>query len=138
MPQKLALWPLRVAVYDRLATHDAFSAYTLRREGQVAAMPFADMGPAQFADQSTGSNPGGEYILQVDFWGAKSNAGGKSVAEMMDAATQALSDGDLTVEAFGEATYLGISTAQILDDYDDQAGELVHGVVQYRFVIYQL
>lgn len=139
MPQTLPLWEMRLAVWDRLTSHAAMSAYAVRKEGTSVGYPFVDLGPVTVADRSTDSHPGVSLEVQVDAYALVSEGGGKTVSEIMDAVTEALSDGPLQPSGYEAADYLGLATGIISEDFDpEEGGSLMRGVCRYRFTIYQL
>lgn len=135
MTRRLALWPLRVAIFDRLTSE--LDGYRIRRDGEGVEYPEIDLGPLRMADRSTDTHGGGEYVAQLDFWAAMDDGGGQWVPEAMDAALDALST-TLAVDGFGHALFMSVSEALVTEDYDERIDRaLYHGVLQVRYAIYQ-
>ena len=134
---KLPLWPLRVAVFQALSTHAASSAYISLADGEEGAYPHYGLGPVMMGEAGTDTHSGYSFTVQIDAWALSAEAGGKVVAEMLEAATEALG-ADLAVENFDEALYVGLGSALFTEDRDPQTKkELFHGAIRFKYLIYQ-
>ena len=133
---KLPLWPLRVAVFQTLTEHAATAAYTSLADGEEGPYPHYGLGPVMMGEAGTDSHAGHTFTVQIDAWALSAEAGGKVVAQMLDAATEALG-ADLAVEGFGYASYVGVGSALFSEDRDPQTKkELFHGAIRFKYLIF--
>ena len=143
MAQELALWPLRVAVFDRLTTHEATApppigdGWPTLRDGEAGDYPHFALGPVMMGEAGTDSHAGHAYVVQVDAYALTGEGGGRVVAEMLYGAVRALG-ADVAVDGFDQALYMGLGSAIFTEDVDPETRkELFHGAIRFKYQIYQ-
>ena len=123
---KSPLWPLQVAIKQRLASALTCPVYDKVPDG--AAMPYVTLGEDTAVDWSTKLEAGQEVTHTLHVWSDYN--GMKEAKQIMDTIIQALTETPLTVEGF----FVVMARLDMVETMRDPEGHQ-HGVIRFRFKV---
>lgn len=132
----LALWDLRVALWDALSPALSDAGVPLADDGAKASYPYATMDAMNASDDSADGAGAALKLVRVDVWAEMAQGGGRAVAVAADAAAAAADEADdLTLASGKEALYMGAPSTSLVKDYAPSGPPLWHGTITFRYRI---